>query len=56
MPVHAFISVMPTWAKGKTSLVVVSLEPARLAVAWRRGDRRPVVGDFVQACRDVAGA
>jgi DNA-binding transcriptional LysR family regulator len=34
---------------------VSGLEPARLAIAWRRGDRRPAVRDFVQACREAAG-
>ena len=33
---------------------VTGLEPARLAIAWRRSDRRPQVRDFVQACRDAA--
>jgi hypothetical protein len=32
---------------------VTGLEPARLAIAWRRGDRRPAIRDFVQACRDA---
>lgn len=35
---------------------VRGLEPARLIIAWRRGDRRLPVRDFVQACRDAAGA
>ena len=33
---------------------VSGLEPARLAIAWRRSDRRPPVRDFVQACREAA--
>jgi DNA-binding transcriptional LysR family regulator len=40
---------------GIVCLPVRNLEPARLAVAWRRGDRRPAVRDFVRACRDAAG-
>ena len=42
--------------EGIVCIPVSGLEPARLAVAWLRGDRRLVVRDFVQACRDVAGA
>ncbi len=41
---------------GIVCIPVSGLEPARLAVAWRRGDRRPQVRDFVQACRDAADA
>ncbi|MGH3293065.1 MAG: LysR family transcriptional regulator, partial [Trebonia sp.] len=33
---------------------VRGLEPARLAIAWRRSDRRPAIRDFVQASRDAA--
>ena len=40
---------------GIACLPVSDLEPARLAIAWRRGDRRPAVRDFVRACRDAAG-
>jgi DNA-binding transcriptional LysR family regulator len=40
---------------GIVCLPVRNLEPARLAVAWRRGDRRPAVRNFVRACRDAAG-
>jgi DNA-binding transcriptional LysR family regulator len=39
---------------GITRIPVTGLEPARLAIAWRRGDRRPSVADFVRACRDAA--
>lgn len=39
--------------QGIACLPVTGLEPARLAVAWRRGDRRPCVRDFVRACRDA---
>jgi len=39
---------------GITCIPVVDLEPAQLAVAWRRDDRRPAVRDFVRACRDAA--
>ena len=41
--------------EGIVCIPVRGLEPARLAVAWRRGDRRPAIRDFVQACRDAAG-
>jgi len=30
---------------------VRGLSPSRLAVAWRRDDRRPLVHGYVQACR-----
>jgi DNA-binding transcriptional LysR family regulator len=39
---------------GIVCVPVSGLEPARLAIAWRRGDRRPAIQDFVQACRDAA--
>jgi DNA-binding transcriptional LysR family regulator len=39
---------------GITCIPVRGLEPARLAVAWRRDDRRPAVQAFVAACRDAA--
>jgi DNA-binding transcriptional LysR family regulator len=39
---------------GIACIPVTGLEPARLAIAWRRGDRRPCVTGFVQACRDGA--
>ena len=41
--------------EGIACIPVSGIEPARLAIAWRRGDRRPAVRDFVQACRDAAG-
>jgi hypothetical protein len=41
--------------EGIVCIPVTGLEPARLAIAWRRGDRRPAILDFVQACRDAAG-
>ena len=41
--------------EGIVCIPVSGLEPARLAIAWRRGDRRPEIRDFVQACRDAAG-
>ena len=41
---------------GIVCIPVNGLAPARLAIAWRRDDRRPAVRDFVQACREVAGA
>jgi DNA-binding transcriptional LysR family regulator len=34
--------------------LVVDLEPCQLAVAWRRGDRRTAVRQFVQASEEVA--
>ena len=40
--------------EGIVCIPVNGLEPARLAIAWRRGDRRPAVQDFVQACREAA--
>jgi DNA-binding transcriptional LysR family regulator len=40
--------------EGIVCIPVRGLEPARLAIAWRRGDRRPAVQDFVQACREAA--
>ncbi len=39
---------------GITCIPVRDLEPARLAIAWRRGERREAVRDFVLACRDAA--
>jgi DNA-binding transcriptional LysR family regulator len=39
---------------GIVCVPVTGLESARLAIAWRRGDRRPCVTGFVQACRDAA--
>jgi DNA-binding transcriptional LysR family regulator len=39
---------------GITCIPVVDLEPARLAVAWRRPERRAAVRDFIRACRDAA--
>jgi DNA-binding transcriptional LysR family regulator len=41
--------------EGIVCIPVSDLEPARLAIAWRRGDRRPAIRDFIQACRDAAG-
>ena len=41
--------------EGIVCIPVSGLEPARLAIAWRRGDRRPAIRDFVEACRDAAG-
>lgn len=39
---------------GITCIPVTGLGPARLAVAWRSGDRRACVADFVRACRDAS--
>jgi DNA-binding transcriptional LysR family regulator len=41
--------------EGIVCIPVTGLEPARLAIAWRRGDHRPPVLDFAQSCRDAAG-
>jgi DNA-binding transcriptional LysR family regulator len=41
--------------EGIVCIPVSGLEPARLAIAWRRGDRRPAIRDFVHACSDAAG-
>jgi DNA-binding transcriptional LysR family regulator len=40
---------------GIVCVPVTDLSPARLAIAWRRDDRRLAVRDFVRACRDAAG-
>jgi len=40
---------------GIVCVPVTDLPPARLAIAWRRGDRRLAVRDFVRACREAAG-
>jgi len=42
--------------EGIICIPVSGLDPARLAIAWRRDDRRPAVRDFVRACRDAAAA
>jgi DNA-binding transcriptional LysR family regulator len=39
---------------GITCIPVTGLEPALLAIAWRRDDRRAGVHDFIAACRDAA--
>ena len=39
---------------GITCILVTGLKPARLAIAWRRDDRRTAVHDFIHACRDAA--
>jgi DNA-binding transcriptional LysR family regulator len=41
--------------EGIVCIPVRGLEPARLAIAWRRGDRRSAIRVFVQASRDTAG-
>ena len=41
---------------GVVTLPVVDLSPAELAVAWRAGDRRAVIGEFVASAREAAGA
>src|SRR5215472_4168293 len=41
---------------GITCIPVTGLEPAQLAVAWRHGDRRTAVHNFIHACRDAADA
>ena len=40
--------------EGIVCIPVIGLEPARLAIAWRHGDRRPAVRHFVRACREAA--
>jgi DNA-binding transcriptional LysR family regulator len=40
--------------EGIACIPVSGLEPARLAIAWRRSDRRPPVRDFIRACREAA--
>lgn len=40
---------------GIACVPVTDLSPARLAVAWRRGDRRLAVQAFVQACLEAVG-
>jgi len=40
---------------GIVCVPVSDLAPARLAIAWRQGDRRLAVRDFVRACREAAG-
>jgi DNA-binding transcriptional LysR family regulator len=39
---------------GIVCIPVSGLDPARLAIAWHRGDQRQAVRDFVRACRDAA--
>jgi DNA-binding transcriptional LysR family regulator len=41
---------------GLACVPVVDLDPARLAIAWRRDDGRAVVRAFVEACLDLAGS
>jgi hypothetical protein len=41
---------------GIICIPVTDLEPAQLAVAWRRRDRRAAIRDFIRACRDAAAA
>jgi hypothetical protein len=41
---------------GIICIPVVDLEPAQIAVASRRRDRRPAIRDFIRACRDAAAA
>jgi DNA-binding transcriptional LysR family regulator len=38
---------------GVTTLPVRGVAPSRLALAWRRDDNRPLVRDYVQACRQA---
>jgi DNA-binding transcriptional LysR family regulator len=42
--------------QGIVCIPVTGLDPARLAIAWRHGDQRPAVRDFIRACRDAAVA
>ncbi|MCP2352549.1 hypothetical protein [Nonomuraea roseoviolacea] len=38
---------------GVVTRPVRGLSPARLALAWRADDRRPLVQDYVRACREA---
>src|SRR6516165_7866543 len=40
--------------QGIVCIPVSGLEPARLAIAWRRDDKRPAVREFARACRDAS--
>ncbi|WP_217707156.1 LysR family transcriptional regulator [Nonomuraea rhodomycinica] len=40
---------------GVVTRPVRGLSPSRLALAWRAGDRRPLVQDYVRACRQATG-
>ena len=40
---------------GVTTRPVRGVSPSRLALAWRRGDTRPLVRDYVRACRQATG-
>jgi len=42
--------------QGVTARPVAGLAPATLAIAWRAGDERALVADFVTACRAAAKA
>jgi DNA-binding transcriptional LysR family regulator len=39
---------------GVACIPVSDLDPARLAAAWPRSDRRPAVQAFIRACHDAA--
>jgi LysR substrate binding domain len=39
---------------GVACISVSDLDPARLAAAWPRSDRRPAVQAFIRACHDAA--
>ncbi|MER6181409.1 LysR family transcriptional regulator [Streptomyces sp. NPDC001652] len=40
---------------GVVTRVVRGVSPSRYVLAWREGDRRPLVRAYAQACRSVAG-
>ena len=41
--------------EGVTTRPVNSLSPSQLALAWRKGDTRPLVVDYVRACGQATG-
>ncbi|KKD05603.1 LysR family transcriptional regulator [Streptomyces sp. WM6386] len=41
---------------GVVTRAVRGVSPSRYALAWREGDRRPLVRAYAEACRSVAGA
>ena len=40
--------------EGVITRPVRGLSPSQLALAWRTGDRRPLVVDYARACRQAA--
>jgi hypothetical protein len=39
--------------EGVVARLVSGISPGRLALAWRAADRRPLVLDYVRACRQA---